>query len=468
MNNIPNDVLQEIILNKVKLFTKENYFGYFSSIIIKLSHNITAFQKKVSLSISITSLQKEKIHTSWWQLITRLIFPLNKSLLYKEENENEIENENEYEYDLNPLCFEYLKNYCHKKYKQLSSLSQTERIPLTRILPMYLNLCEKQIKKAREKENGIYHLPKESLAKLKKNSFLINKQPSFVNRTQIKFSTKKNGGKNMPSVQQLEYCNSFTRLFIGDTDENSIMERYLSNMVVKKHRQLHLLNSYMDIPSMYLKRMYYKLFKKEGGKGVMDKDMISVINQFENDHKKVENFQRTSSADKGNQFDITKSQLLLELQTQKQKYIKKIPKKNSRKIRNMFTSSTRNNEVSKINRDFSMNFKMAPITKIKNQNISINYNDNKTFNDILLINKNNMNQNNNNKYTYIKKSYSLFKINNKNHGNKINKINRSSSAFTAKYNNHNIFKNNSFIKEKRRKKYFNNYMNNNDFFFSKA
>ena len=465
MNNIPNDVLQEIILNKVKLFTKENYFGYFSSIIIKLSHNITAFQKKVSLSISITSLQKENIHTSWWQLITRLIFPLNKSLLYKEENE--IENENEYEFDLNPLCFEYLKNYCHKKMKQLSSLSQTERIPLTRILPMYLNLCERQIKKAKEKESGIYHLTKESF-KLKKNSFLFNKQPSFINRTQIKFSTKKNGGKNLPSVQQLEYCNSFTRLFIGDTDENSIMERYLSNMVVKKHRQLHLLNSCMDLPSMYLKRMYYKLFKKEGGKGVMDKDMINVINQFENDHKKVENFQRTSSADKGNQFDITKSQLLFELQSQKQKYIKKIPKKNNRKNKNMFSSSTRNNEISKINRDLSINLKVGPITKDKNQNISINYNDNKTYNDTLFINKNNKNQNKNNKYTYIKNSYSLFKINNKNHGNKINRINRSSSTFTMKYNNYNILKNNSFLNEKRKRKYFKNYLNNNDFFFSKA
>jgi len=473
MNNIPNDVLQEIILNKVKLFTKENYFGYFSSIIIKLSHNITAFQKKLSLSISISSLQKEKIHTSWWQLITRLIFPLNKSLLYNDENENEIENENEYEPDLNPLCFEYLKSYCHKKMKQLTSLSQTERIPLKRILPMYLNLCEKQIKKEREKESGIYHLSKESLAKLKKNSFLLNKQPSFVNRTQIKFS-QKNGGKNMPSVQQLEYCNSFTRLFIGDTDENSIMERYLSNMVVKKHRQLHLLNSYMDMPSMYLKRMYYKLFKKEGGKGVMDKDMINVINQFENDHKKIENFQRTSSAEKGNQqFDITKSQLLLELQTQKQKYIKKKnPKKNKRKIRNIFTSSIRKNEVSTINRDFNMNIKLGPITKIKNQNASINYNDSQIFNDILLNKKHNMNPNNNNKYTYIRKSYSLFKINNKNHGNKINRINRSSSAFAMKYNNHNhyhnILKNNSFLNENRKKKYFKNYMNNNDFFFSKA
>ena len=55
--------------------------------------------------------------------------------------------------------------------------------------------------------------------------------------------------------------------------------------------------------------------------------MINVINQFENDHKKVENFQRNAvSCDKSHQLDYMKNQLLLELQNQKQKYIKK-PKK---------------------------------------------------------------------------------------------------------------------------------------------
>ena len=50
--NIPNDVLQEIIINKIKLFTKENYFKYFSNILLELSHNILAFQKKI-ISFSI-------------------------------------------------------------------------------------------------------------------------------------------------------------------------------------------------------------------------------------------------------------------------------------------------------------------------------------------------------------------------------------------------------------------------------
>ena len=60
MNNIPNDVVQEIIANKMKLFTKENYFRAFSNILMELSHNILAFQKKSSLSISISSNSKEK------------------------------------------------------------------------------------------------------------------------------------------------------------------------------------------------------------------------------------------------------------------------------------------------------------------------------------------------------------------------------------------------------------------------
>ena len=164
--NIPNDVLQEIILNKIKLFTKENYFKYFSNILLELSHNILAFQKKSSLSVSITFNPKEKIHNSWWQLITKLIFPIKDS--YYEQNEEESENEPE----LNPLCFEYLKNLCHKKMKHLTSLSLTEQVPLKRIIPLYLNLCEKQIKINKEKQLGIYqHYDKEnSYSKLTKKN----------------------------------------------------------------------------------------------------------------------------------------------------------------------------------------------------------------------------------------------------------------------------------------------------------
>ena len=463
--NIPNDVLQEIILNKIKLFTKENYFKYFSNILLELSHNILAFQKKSSLSVSITFNPKEKIHKSWWQLIAKLIFPIKDS--YYEQNDDESENEPE----LNPLCFEYLKNLCHKKMKHLTSLSLTEQVPLKRIIPLYLNLCEKQIKINKEKQLGIYqHYDKEnSYSKLiKKTANLFNKQNSFLNRTQIKINQKKIGGKNLPSIQQLDYSNSFTRLFIGETDEDSIRERYLSNMVVKKHKQLHLLNSYMDLSSMYLKRMYYKLFKKEGGKGVMDKDMINVINQFENDHKKVENFQRNvASSDKGHQFDYTKNQLLLELQNQKQKYIKKPPKKRNNKNRNTFisTSVSRNNEITKVNQEQptnnSINIRIK--SRTKSQSNIPNNNNSKTYNDFLLLNRKINNSNGNNRYKYMQKSYSVLGKNNNG-----NRILRSSSVFSRRYNYDydNKYKNGSLLFDNRKKMYVKNYLNNNDFFFS--
>ena len=461
---MPNDVIQEIIINKIKLFTKENYFKYFSNILVELSHNILAFQKKSALSITISSNTKDK-NRSWWHIIAKLILPLKDK--YFEQNEDEYENES----DLNPLCFEYLKNLCHKTMKHLTSLSLTEQIPLKRVIPLYLNLCEKQIKLNKEKQFGIYRRydKENNYTKIIKKAapILFNKQNSFLNRTQIKINPKKVGGKNMPSIQQLDYSNSFTRLFIGETDEDSIRERYLSNMVVKKHKQLHLLNSYMDLSSMYLKRMYYKLFKKEGGKGVMDKDMINVINQFENDHKKVENFQRNVvSSEKSHQFDYMKNQLLLELQNQKQKYIKKPKKKKKNKNTFMTTSISRNNEIVKMNQDITnSNKNLLGKNRTKSQSNIIN-NDSKLNNDIFLLDRKIVNSHGNNRYKNIKKSYSVLNKKNKNYNRKIY---RSSSAISKRYNNNDYNRwNNGTIFLDNRKKYYLNYMNNNDFFFSQV
>jgi hypothetical protein len=285
-----------------------------------------------------------------------------------------------------------------------------------------------------------------------------------MNRTQIKINQKKVGGKNMPSIQQLDYNNSFTRLFIGETDEDSIRERYLSNMVVKKHKQLHLLNNYMDLSSMYLKRMYYKLFKKEGGKGVMDKDMINVINQFENDHKKVEIFQRNAAiSDKTHNFDYMKNQLLLELQNQKQKYIKPTKKKKNKNVFSNFSVS-RNNEVSKVNHEPRSSYYFKGKTRTKSQASSIN-DASRTYSDVLLLDKKFDNSLKNNKYKQIKYSYSVLgSSNNKKYGNRLL---RSSSSVSKKYNYDYRWNNGSIYLDKRKKYYLKDYMNKNDFFFSK-
>ena len=105
MNNIPNDVLEEIILNKVKLFTKESYYRQFQSILLELYKNIFAFKKKDSLSTSMMSKIKERNNSSLWHIISILIFPLKSQI---KEDEDIYLNE----YNLDPLSFQYLKNLC--------------------------------------------------------------------------------------------------------------------------------------------------------------------------------------------------------------------------------------------------------------------------------------------------------------------------------------------------------------------
>ena len=159
------------------------------------------------------------------------------------------------------------------------------------------------------------------------NYFFNNSQSKSLNRINKKPSEKII--QYSQQSPQLEYSNSFTRLFIGETDEDSIRERYLSNMVVKKQNQMHLYNSYVELSSVYIKRLYNKIFKKEGGKGVMDKDMINVVNQFENDHRKIEKFQRNEvNLERiSPQYDEVKYKLQLELQNQRKKYINTKKKK---------------------------------------------------------------------------------------------------------------------------------------------
>ena len=84
-----------------------------------------------------------------------------------------------------------------------------------------------------------------------------------------------------------------------------------------------------NLSNMYLKRLYNKLFKKENKK-VIDRDMIQVLNQFKNDTKKVENYQRNililenfekNRENNNNEFDEVKELLKNKLKAQKKMYM---------------------------------------------------------------------------------------------------------------------------------------------------
>ena len=295
------------------------------------------------------------------------------------------------------------------------------------------------------------------------NYFFNNSQSKSLNRINKKPSEKII--QYSQQSPQLEYSNSFTRLFIGETDEDSIRERYLSNMVVKKQNQMHLYNSYVELSSVYIKRLYNKIFKKEGGKGVMDKDMINVVNQFENDHRKIEKFQRNEvNLERiSPQYDEVKYKLQLELQNQRKKYINTKKKKSSTVVNNLNHKIIGTN--SDENKNLNGSIKIKNISKFNNsRRLSRSSSQPTLYNSNKLYNFDNSNKSIK-VYTNIK--YSA----NKNKNNKCYKLLPSNSYIFGYTSVKNMrgrnFEKNEKQTNKRKRYIIQNYMNNNDFFFTK-
>jgi hypothetical protein len=75
-----------------------------------------------------------------------LIFPFKSKItedLYYEPYTN-----------LNPICFHYLRNLCYVKIKKLTNLSVIEQVSMERVIPLFLELCEKRIILIKEKKRG--------------------------------------------------------------------------------------------------------------------------------------------------------------------------------------------------------------------------------------------------------------------------------------------------------------------------
>ena len=428
MKKSQNEALEELILYKVKLFTKENYFRYFKYILLELTKNSDAFRKKKTLSNSLSSILIERNNNlSNWMLIYKLIFQLKKEI----HSEKEI--------NLNPLCFQYLKALCFIKMKNLTNISNDEIIPLNQVIYVYLNLCEKQIKINKEEEQGNFMKYEIYFRQKDNRKSIIRNKNNILNKTQIKLNRRKLGAKKGPISKPLNYNNSFTRLFIGETDKDSIRERYLSNMAVKKQKQLHLSNAFGELSLIYLKNMYKKLFENKVRLNC-DKDMIKVVKQFENDYRLIDNFQRSEILNSNNNSKIKHN-------NQKDNHIKKsgikfrfslglpeITKNNSQEIGLILSNSSRYKSKS-----FHHSAHGKNKLKDSSEHTAREINEYKAKN--IIDNNNNINISNNNKL-------------------KINltdkKLKRNFSFITMK------------SKSKLKKKRYNliNYLNKKDFFFS--
>ena len=97
------------------------------------------------------------------------------------------------------------------------------------------------------------------------------------------------------STKPFLYCNSFTRLFIGDTDEESVKERYLSNITVKNEQRLNFNGNYVDLSGWYIRNVFNKMYRNKKNKNMIDSDVTKTFRKYEKNQQYLNNFKRKSS-----------------------------------------------------------------------------------------------------------------------------------------------------------------------------
>jgi hypothetical protein len=257
----------------------------------------------------------------------------------KEENEFDIVWHDLKSYEIDTFQFLYLKNLCIEKLNKLNYLSYKLNISLIIVIQLYFNICIKEIIKNREK-NGHQLEGSINLNILKKSSGInrMNKRLFTIfsgnkknilrmntlkinnnfkdNISLLKFNNKKKvdgddviqniislnndnvhhlfSKRNNSTRQKLLYCNSFTRLFIGETDHNSILNRHLSNILVLKPENLNINGKFVDLSGGYLKNFFNRIYKKNSRELLIDDILKNILDKFKMNQKYVDKYNKRS------------------------------------------------------------------------------------------------------------------------------------------------------------------------------
>jgi hypothetical protein len=321
---------------KVILFTNETFFFNFKNILLKLAYDIY-IKKQHELLIDTIETIKSNITSSKWFYIMKLIFskvyiPDYSQIkdLENRKNDDILGANNIKLYEIDKLQLMYLKSVCLKKLKKLNFLSFKLKVSLINIVEIYCDLCFKEITNNRNKElekknekellfnrqNGIniinkkFHLmPFGNKKKQKINKTLLNNllkseiSPLNKNKKQgddviTHIISKQSNvidlfGKKSNSVsQKILYCNSFTRLFIGETDKESILQRHLSNILVLKQNNLNINGSYVDLSRKYLKTIFTKIYKKNSRKLMLDDVLKNTLEKYKVNQKYLDEYNK--------------------------------------------------------------------------------------------------------------------------------------------------------------------------------
>ena len=383
--------LEKIMKLKVILFTNKNSFFNFNNILLKLAYEIYIDRQHDLLTDRIEKRNRNNFSSKWFYIMklmfSKFIIP-DFSKIKDLENKNKdyiIKNLKSYEID--KFQFYYLKKICINKLKKLNFLSFKLKIPLINIIRIYSDLCIKEIKKNRnihlfnlEGNELLFNKNKKFNSFSKKYYFhLGNKQKNVKMNTLLFNSIFKNeiptsrenkkrkdsvitniisknnntidlfGRRNNSASQRLLYCNSFTRLFIGETDKDSIIERHLSNILVLKPNDLKINGSYIDLSERYLLKIFSNLNQKNK-KLLIDESLKETLEKLKVNQKYLEHFnkKRHSTIKISNTINFNNNDKPFNDKNKienkiiksynyrpyKIKFIKKIRKVNSAKVRN--------------------------------------------------------------------------------------------------------------------------------------
>lgn len=343
--------LEKIMRNKVVLFTTENYFFNFKNILIKLSYEIY-IKKQHDLLIDTIEKRKKVYSSNNWFNIMRLMFSniiiqdfskidMNKM---NEDNINEYAINNLNSYKIDKLQFLYLTNLCKTKIKKLYFLSVKLDIPLFNIIQIYCNICIKEIINKKKKFIDIDNKNEIELLFNRLNGAKIFRRRISISRKSIKINNftynnliknnitkEKNKNKHTidieafiqklhnsnnnfdifkkkknSSQQKISYCNSFTRLFIGETDNESIAKRHLSNFLIFKQRQLNGSASTKDLSRDYLKNLFNEIYKRSDREFITDKELKNILEKYEENQKFLDLFRKKYGANSTQNFSQSK------------------------------------------------------------------------------------------------------------------------------------------------------------------
>ena len=317
--------VEKYILNNVKLFTNIKYFKLFNTILINTSKNIFSYQKYNTLFDKVDNNKNNiklmiKNNNSYWFILMKII--LNK-LELKEKSIFTIDQN--YNIDSNPIISLYLIKLCKTKIQKLLKLSIKLKAPLNNLIRLYLDLCDKQMypekyemlnnkKKKKSMEISLENTNKynnsqatrlysSSKNKINKNNKI--KKILSLNNINHNDNNSHDDEDDENNVQKkygigklkLSYCNSLSRLFIGDTDEKSVKEKYLENITVKKEQKLKVKGVNMTKAESYTKRLINEI-KHKGV--IIDQNLAKIIDKFNKEQKVLEEYKKSLKSNNNN------------------------------------------------------------------------------------------------------------------------------------------------------------------------